>query len=404
MSLSTIFSVASDRGKAKPRKRSESVSAMARVSKNRREPSANYSPDYDVSTLICTEISRAIMLVPNVNLGSFFGMANDARRDINKSDTTILVTAAVLASIGNKEMSKRLLDKSSTLTKIYERMGLNSDEIRNILVTMLFALSPGFVQMIEKVIKLTVDRSSKRGTEKKDDDPMVTALARLTIDNTISPSELRKASSFDVEKEPSFALEAGRTSIQNTPVSLISADDFYKEAEKAKKDRHRISEKDLMSYSVRRHSGDESEFSEVFRSAQEPVAVRSVANSRKTYDRRGLGYTSANRVHPDYISAMNKIIGSHNTKSIDINTGEVSYRKPNVQDFHDSESVSASVYDRPPDVGSEYAPFPAKLVVKKPLPSDLFLPDDIASKVDDDSKTVKKVDSFEMLLREAGYS
>lgn len=404
MSSSTIFSSSSKKTEKKRSRRSESVAAIQRVSKSRREPTADYKAEHDVVTLICTELSRAILLVPNVDLGSFSRTVSDSRRDINKSDTTILVTAAVLANIGNLDMSRELLYKSATLTKIYEKMNLRNDEVRNIFVTMLFALNPDFVAMIERVIKIAIDRSSARGVLRQDDDPLTTALARLTIDKTISPTELRKASSFDADLEPTLEVNSKRASIQKTPISLVSAKDFYEMSTASTKSRHRITESDLMNYSKRRRSGQEQDFEDVFVTAEVPVAIDVAKTMRKPRDRSGLGYIKKSSPPSSYISAMNKILGSHNTKTVDLSTGEVSYRKPVVQDFLDTESVSASVFNQVPDVRSEYDSTPNTSKSMKPLPTEFYLPSEVAYQPEKSTKTITRVDSFELLLRKNGYS
>lgn len=404
MSSSTIFSASTRRTEKKSRRRSESVAAIERVSRDRREPIADYNQDHDVATLICTELSRAILSEPNINLGKFFKSVNDSRRDINKSDTTVLVTAAVLADIGNKTMSDALLAKSRTLTKMYERMNLVSEDVRGMFVTMLFALSPDFVAMIETVIKVAIERSSARGTAKKDDDPLTTALARLTIDKTISPTELRKASSFDRDRALSFEPESRRTSIQKTPISLIDSKDFYTIKEQSQKERHKITESDLLSYNARRRSGESMEFNDVFRTAAEPVSVEVGRSSRRPSDRRGLGYRKQSSPPSSYMSAMNKILGSHNTKSVDLNTGDVSYRRPVVQDFLDSASVSTSVYNAPPDVRSEYDSTPNTSFARKPLPTEYYLPSEVAYSPEANKAVPARKDSFEDLLMRNGFS
>jgi hypothetical protein len=404
MSTSTVFSRSSRKADRKSSRRSESVAAIERVARSRREPIADYNSDHDVATLICTELSRAILLEPNVNLGSFFKVANDSRRDINKSDSTVLVTAAILATIGNKNMSKQLLNKSMTLTKIYEKMNLHSDEIRDTLVTMLFALSPTFVEMIEKVIKMAINRSADRGVPMKDVDPLYTALARLAIDRTISPVEMRRASSFDADKDPTLRLESKRTSITKTPVAMIGPADFELMAREARAERHRINEKDLRDYAVRRKSGTEIEFEETFRSADAPVAIANSRRTRRMGDRRGLGYTEQASKASEHIAAMNKILGSHTTKSIDITTGEVNYRRPQVTDYLDSESVSGSIFNAPPDVRSEYESTPDTRQAVRPLPTEYYLPSEADTIVPNSGSNIRRVDSFEELLRKNGFT
>jgi hypothetical protein len=386
------------------RKRSESVSGIKDVAKERRNPFVNYSEDNDVVTMICAELGRGILMSPKVDTGILFKTSADSRRDINKSDTTVLITCAILDHIGNKEMSSRLLNKSSTISRYYDKLNLNNNEVRTMFVTMIFALSPDFVAMVEKTLILTIERSSSQATAKRDDDPMTTALAKLTISKEMTPRELRRAGSFDDEKQLSLSPEAKRFSLQATPTEYYapSLRDAINKSERNR--RHRIVEGDLINYNVRRRSGTEMDFSEVFPSAIPPVAIEVAESSRRPKDKRGLGFQSRHKEENEHIQAMNRILGSHNVKSVDLNTGEIRVRKPNVTDFLDSESVSGSIFDKVPDVESVYNSTPDTKDVKRPLPTEYYLPSVAAeSKVTVKSK-LARVDSFEELMkREGGF-
>jgi hypothetical protein len=384
------------------RKRSESVTGIERVSRDRRNPHAGFSDEHDVATMICVELSRGIFMSPNVSTGVFFKTVSDSRRDINKSDTTLIVACAILDHIGNKVMADKLLSKSSTLSKYYQKMNLDNAEVRKLFVTMLFALSPDFASMIEKVLIIALQRSSADATAKKDESPVVSAFARLTIDKDITPTELRRAGSFDKDKELSLSPESRRFSIQNTPLEYYSPTvvDAIKESNERR--RKTIKDADLIAYAGRRRSGTERDFSEVFPSAVEPVAVEVARNARKLGNRRGVGYLTTSVADANYVDAVNRILGSQNVKSVDLDTGNVRYRKPVVTDFLDSTSVSESVYNKVPDVASEYNPLPDMSEVKRPLPTEYYLPSTIAPSEVTIRPKVDRKDSFEELLKAEG--
>lgn len=279
-------------------------------------------------------------------------------------------------------------------------------DTREMFVTMLFALSPNFVALIEKTIKIAVDRSSAKGSPTKDHDPLEAALARLTMTKDIKNTELRRSSSFDSDKEISLEGESRRTSIARTPKHMIAEGSFTAAAEEASKTLTSIRSRDLYEFNRRRRSGDRIEFRDTFRSAAEPVSVTMErdANVRHSYDRRGIGYADSREGQSALISSMNQVLGSLNTKSVDYSTGEVHYRKPQVQDFLDSESVSASVYRTAPDVASEYETTINTGAAKKPLPTEYYLPSTVGSDVTVVAKKLNRVDSFEELLRQEGYA
>lgn len=352
------------------RRRSASVSRMERVRADNRIPAIQMKDERDVCTLVCLEISRAMLLAPGVNLRVFLKTASDSRRDINISDTTVLVSVAIMEHIGNKEMADKLLSKSSTLTRFYEKMGLRDAEVRAMMVTMLFAISPGFVEMIEKCIKLAVERSAEAGRISNSDNQVVSAMSMLTMEGSISPSELGKAMSFDTSRELSLAPEARRTSIQRTPIEMISPEDSASAYGKKEEEDYTYKDADLMAYIRRRKSGREPEFGEVFRSAKAPIYVP----YRSTVDKSGIGQAEANNQKENVISAMSRILGSQRVKSINHASGEVTYRSPNVMDFIESESLSPTALHEAPDVRSE---FNTNYVINSrnaPLPTDITLP------------------------------
>lgn len=385
---------------ARPRRRSESVSALKRVKDSSRIPAVRIDDESDVATLVCKEIGRAMMMDSTMNMGVFLKSASNARRDIGMSDATVLISVAVLNHVGNTNMAEKLLSKSATLSKYYERMGLKDAVVREMLVTMLFALNPLFVEMLEKCVKMAMDRStaSRRGPDRSEE--MSNALSLLTLEGAITTDEYVKALEDTPASAVSLEPEARRFSLQRTPIDMIAPSDSASVVEAKPKKRYRINEEDLRAYGRRRNSGNEIEFDQVFFSAKKPVMVE----TRNPRDRTGLGYSRAPRTKndEDHIAAMNRILGSQSIASANLETGEVTRRRPRVMDFIESEAISQSVLISAPDLASNVETTVNTSSAKAPVPTDFGLP---RSTFDYDARTnkrVARVDSFEELVRSEG--
>jgi len=396
------FSRTTDRSDrtVRPRRRSESVSAINRVKDSNRIPAVKIGSESDVATLVCLEVSRAMMMVPAMNMEVFLKSATHARRDIGMSDSTVLISVAILSHIGNEEMAEKLLSKSATLTKYYDRMGLKDKVTRGMLVTMLFALNPLFVDMLEKTVKITMDRSSSERRGPDTESEVSNALSLLTLEGTITAAECVKAMEDSPELAISLSPEARRFSIQKTPTEMIAPADSISVVNEKPRRRYRIDEKDLMEYKRRARAGNEPEFNEVFRSAPKPVVIEPRTKSDKT----GIGYSAKadNNQNAYYKLAMDRILGSHTVKSVNMQTGEVTSRKPNVMDFIESEGISASVLEEAPDVASHIDENFKLGKVKKLLPTDFALPRSLYDSSEIKGKGAKRQDSFEELLRAEG--
>jgi len=143
----------------------------------------------DVATLVCTEISRMILIAPDVNLGNFFRLTSASRENINKSDAVIAMSAAILDSIGHKKASASMLKLSLTVARFYDSLNLNNELIRNSFVILLFALAPEFVKMVEASVSLAVDRASLVTSAPESGHRVIHALGALAKSDEISLAE-----------------------------------------------------------------------------------------------------------------------------------------------------------------------------------------------------------------------
>jgi hypothetical protein len=389
--MSSVVSIWSTRT-AKPipkRRRSTSVSAMSRVTDNNRIPAIQMKDERDVATLVCIEISRAMLLAPGADIKTFLRTASDSRRDINISDATVIISVCILEHIGNVEMAQKLLSKSRTLTNFYDQMGLNNVKVRAMMVTMLFALNPGFVEMLERCLIIAIERSASQGRKSSADSQVSSAMSTLTLEGAMSPFELNKSLKYDDDSEISLAPEARRNSIQRTPTEMIRPDDSVSVV----KGNRAIEQRDLLTFAKRRMTGEEQNFKEVFRSAEQPIADKIPVKN----NRHGVGYVENDRLKAGAIDSMNRILGSLRTKHIDQRTGAVEYRQPDVMDFLESENVSISAMRHAPDVRSDYTSGFYKEGAERPYPTEFTLPTSVTYQSGHTAQIVNKKTSAEVL-------
>jgi len=375
----------------KDRKRSESVSGLSRVKEARRIPAIGVNENRDVATLVAIEISRAIMIKPELDLGIFLKSAMNSRRDLSISDATILISTAILDHIGNKRMASELLRTSSTLTKYYDKMGLNDSVIRELMVTMLFALSPEFVKMIETSITLAVDRSASKGTTTHSESRIANALVNLTEQGTLSGAELIKASVIDDNYEMGPRTLARESSIQKTPTELIAPSDSASVANDVRKPRAVVNEKDIIELIGRRRSGVEPRFDLTFPRSKKAIEIQ--ANKGK----RGLGYSPVKTTSNIFAAEMDNILGSGRFKSYNIKTGDVQERRPTVEDYLESEGLSSSVLFSPPDSSNVNYSYVNPNSVRRPEPTESYLPRSVYNSPEEARPTLREVDSLEDL-------
>jgi hypothetical protein len=377
------------------RRRSESVSGIKKVKEKRRLPAVNLDDEIDVATLVCTEISRAIMLAPDLNLGTFFKTSSNSRRDINISDATLIISTAILAHIGNKRMSDRLLNKSATVNEYYTKMGLKDPIVREMMVTMLFALTPAFAKMVETSIRLSLDRSALETTHPKADSDVSKALIAIGDEGLLKNTELEIIASEPSGRASSVYMRDRRDSIQRTPTELITPDDSASVITSVK--REITGEKDIMSYINRKKRGVIMKFEEQFPLARRPTVVN--FNNNKA----GIGYKQEvktdRRTSDSWAKEMNNILGSQTILSIDHNTGKESRRRPRVEDYLDSEPVAASVLNSPPDVRStvEHNYSFDKVDFPSYVKTESYLPRSVVGSELSNNKNVQVKDSLEEL-------
>lgn len=393
------------------RRRSSSVAGGEMARASNRIPAINVDGNRDVATLVCTEISRALLMAPNIDLGRFLSSVGQSRRDICISDSTVLISVSILEHIGNHEMAAKLLSKSATLTKYYEKMGLHDKEVRAMLVIMLFTLNPGFVQMIEKTVELVIKRSSEHGRKANFENQVPSAMVKLLSTGEISGGELKRTRSFDSDKELSLASESRRFSLSRAAAKQITPDDSVSKIGDASKHNEKILEPDLLEYINRSKKGNEPPFKEIFKTATSPIAS-SIAE-RRAWDKSGLGYKSSVGTakvggidsKDRMVDEINKAFGGLTVVSIDPRTGVKTLRQPRVEDFLDSEEPSESVYNIPADLATNINTTIDTSSIRRPLPTELSLPNSTfeAEPVRSGDRVVRPKDSFEEMLQKDGY-
>jgi len=277
------------------------------------------------------------------------------------------------------------------------------------MVTMLFTLNPGFVDMIEKAINVVIARSSAKGRAQNSDNQVAAALTKLTISGEVTPRELRRTASFDANKELSLSPEARRFSYGLTPTEVIGPSDSVSAAALERRREPSIREKDIQAFINRKRIGMEPEFRDVFKSAREPVAVD--ITDRKPWDKTGLGHSREIKREFNVAAVSNlqsdiaRVLGGLTTKSVDYDTGEVVNRAPRVEDFLDSEEPSQSVFKLADDLADEIETTLDLSKVERAVPTEYSLPTTLARPESyvSTAQVVKEKDSFELLLAKAGY-
>jgi hypothetical protein len=376
--------------------RSSSVSAMERNKDSRRAPIVTNDEDRDVATLVSVEISNAILLNPEVDLGVFLKTTVNSRRDISMSDAVIVISAAILAHIGNKKMSERLLDKSSTVSKYYERMGLNDKVIREMFVTMLFSLSPPFVAMIELAVRMTVDRSTEAGRTADTGKHVADTLMILSSNGIIDDTEVDRASKITTNLVTLPPAQARRFSFVNSPTRPIGPSDSASVVGRQSFTSPVLDESDIRSYVSRRKTGIEPKFDDVFPRARPPIT----AHRRNTSN--GLGYRSIVNASSIAVDRINAVLGTGRVKKYDTETGTEYRVRPTIEDYLESEAIPESVLNEVPDVETvvdQNYNYSSK--IKGPV-TESYLPDSVIKTSPIPRRPIVEKDSFE-LMKEALY-
>jgi hypothetical protein len=367
-----------------------SVVGMGNVKESHRAPILKNDNDSDVATMVCIEISRAIMIRPDVDLGVFTRTAANSRRDLTCSDATILITCAILEHIGNNKMANKILSRSATITKYYDKLGLNSKEMRELWVTVLFSLNPNFVKLIETSITIALDQSSKLNRNDSDDTQVITALVNARNEGLALDSEILLGANSLSRSGRDGPSRRRRSSIQTTPTEMISPSDSA--SVYSTDTRSRVTEGDLMRFVNRRKSGVEPSFKDVFRSSKPPMTP--------SYDgqRSAIGSSRVASLSNDLLAGMNRILGSRTVASANQDSGSISYRRPRVEDFLDSEELSGSVIEEIPDMSSNIGQPTLPRTLKGLAPTESYLPSSVITSLTKTESTIRPMDSYELLM------
>jgi hypothetical protein len=346
--MSSIFS-SSTRGR-NSRSKSESRTngnQRSETDKNR-EPIVDFTLAKDVATLVCIELSRAILIRPDVNIGTYVRTVANSRSNISLSDASVLISVAVLEHIGNYRMAQKLIRKSSTLERFYFKLGLNDSTIREMFVTMIFALSPEFVKMVDKAISLVIDRSTAKVEAPYADQQMVNALVSLENSGMITGGEMVKVAYMDEREVMDTKTRRPRVLTAAAPRVTILPDDSISQIGDYSNTISRApnNEREIHEYLRRKKMGAAKLFSQEFKESRPPVSIHI------RQPRQGLGYKEKAE-NSDYLkSAMNNLLGSRTLASYNLATGDEMYRRPKVEDYVESESISNTALRVPTDVNS----------------------------------------------------
>lgn len=319
----------------------------------------------DVVTRIAAESARAVLIRPEVNLKGLLDTVENSRSDLNKSDTVIVCTSAILASIGNTKMSKELLKKSHTCAKYYSRLRLDEDEVREMYVTMLFSSNPALAASVLTAVQIAVARSAELAPDVYTDEQLASSIKSLLSDDTITVEEIAHTSAAKIEKKRANLMSAVKRRL--TDPGFIKPSDSISEAGSRKG--RSLTESDLMAYIARTKTGPEPEFGSVFTSAKPPVTFK------KRPARAGLGANIEFRARKGHTAPVDDIkeaiMGRHRVETIGSSSGTVRSREPRVEDFLDSTSISGTAIAYEEDVASVSYDFITPESIRRPIPTDI---------------------------------
>jgi len=280
-----------------------------------RHPAVDMRTITDVPTLACVEMSREILLRPEMNTKTFFSTIVASREDVNKSDAVIMIAAAILEHIGNKRAATSILSKSRSVTEFYKVMRLDDSRLREAFVVLLFAVAPEFVKMIESSLKIALERVQDVTDAPHADTKLLLATGELARSNTVSQSEyssllkdVTKMRISTVKDSPSddnsYILSAEVRA--NDSISRVGA------ARSTVTDQ-RFTSADIMKYIKEQRTGAKKEFYDAFPSVTRPISESVSFNKTRT----GLGFSgSASAVANDgskseFSEVMNKLLPKH---------------------------------------------------------------------------------------------
>jgi hypothetical protein len=216
-----------EQSKTKERKGALSLSV-----KTSRFPCVDMTEVDDVATKICVELGREIMKRPDISTGKFFEAIAASKSDVNRADTVVVVTAAVLNQIGNGRAAESVLRRSKTVANFYADMGLEDPVLRGAFVVMLFTIAPEFVKMIESTVIIAIERVQDMTTAEHGDRKLLEATGELAKSGTVSPEEHASLLEDLTRMRLTQKAAIGDSSIQTTPTDGIAVNDSISVANK----------------------------------------------------------------------------------------------------------------------------------------------------------------------------
>lgn len=346
----------------------------------------------DTPTAICAEITKILLSSPNVNTGTFMSTAAYSERDICRSDTVLIITAAIMEHIGNKEAAQKQISRSATCSKFYERLGLANKDIRGLFVTMIFSMNPSFVKMVENSIIMALDRRSNKDTSAITDFQVKESMNLLAESKTINNDDLISAPDRTLRRK---SISINRNSYNlRTPTEMIAPNDSVTSVGEIPSYRKKLKEEDVLEYLKRKKHGIEPKFSDVFSSAPEPISVKPRSN------RAGIGSDSniENARMSVLESKVNNILGSMTVPSYILNSGDMRRRRPRVEDYLESELPSYEAMRVPTEIAPNTWDDITPAMRRGPSPTEDFLPDSVINTSSDANSTLRPVDSYEILM------
>jgi hypothetical protein len=300
--------------------------------------------EMDVATQVCIELARSIMKIPEVNTGSFFKAIAASHDTVNKSDAVLIVTVAILESLGNPQAAKIMRNKSKTVSGFYSKLNLDDSSIRDSFVVLLFALAPEFVKMIESAVKNSLDNVSRLTSAPNTSERLGKAIGSLTLNEDISLSEAR---TMAIAANPYKALPKSRSSSDSSSgkaSDTVLVDDSASNVGSYRSPPSRLSylgamdpsDRNLMRYIRERRRGNDQTFDEVFPTADKPVSAKIPSKSVRSFSYSGAESAITNEASNTFsvdkaVAAINKS-ESHNRN----------FRKVSVSDVMKAFDISKS--------------------------------------------------------------
>jgi len=243
----------------------------------------------DVSILSCVEVSRQILRRPNINLGTLIKTIGASNHEVNKSDATIVISAAILEHLGNKKAAEEVLSKSGTVKTFYKNMRLDDDNLRSSFVILLFALAPEFVEMVQTSVKTSIERIQSVTSAPHASTKLIEAMSELEREGSITPTESLSMKRDTLKLEIPSPYDSRFDSIQNTPRDMIDTSDSVSQSGKSKivNDKSPLNTFGLMRHVKKRQAGVASDFYSDFPNAAKPI------EPKINPSRSGLGFKVA---------------------------------------------------------------------------------------------------------------